>query len=178
MAGIARPSNNICGMEMTDYILVEGFTRNGNGSGLIDQNAPNHWEGDSVAYWDCDYGEHYVTFKFNRPCYIWRCGTESWCYYTGELRVTNLDTNEEVTSEVNISTPTAITNSQWEKFAFISKPGTYKFWNNPTDRRYRIDSEWFIEKASNESEIIKNKVKNTILNNELFKKYCIPIEEE
>ena len=41
-----------------------------------------------------------------------------------------------------------------------------------------MDSEWFFEKASNESEIIKNKIKGTILNNELFQKYCIPYEEK
>lgn len=179
MAGTCRPDSNVyeCGEEMTSYTLIEGFTRNGNGSGLIDQSAPDNWQGNNVAYWDYDY-EHYVTFKIDRPCYIWRCGTIRWSNCTGELKVMNLDTNEEVTSEVNISTPTAITNSQWEKFAFISTRGTYKFWNRPADRRLRIDSEWFFEKASNEYETIKDKIKNTILNNKLFREHCIPYDDK
>lgn len=179
MAGTCRPDSNIykCGKEMTSYTLVKGDTVRGNGSGLIDQSAPNDWQGNTVAYWDGDSGEYYVTFKFNKPCYIWRCGTSNWASYTKELRVTNLDTNEEVTSEVNIKTPTAITNSQWEKFAFISTPGTYKFWNERNNRQ-RLDSEWFFEEASKESEIIKNKVKDAILNNELFQEYCVPYTEE
>ena len=146
MAGTCRPDSSIyeCGEEMTDYILVEGSLYSGNGSGLIDQSAPNNWSSNDVAFWYEGRG-NYVTFKFNKPCYIWRCGTAGWAGSNDELKVMNLDTNKEVTSEVNISKPTAITNSQWEKFAFISKPGTYKFWNRPADRRLRLDSEWFFE---------------------------------
>ena len=177
MGGTCRPDSNIykCGKEMTSYTLVKGYTRDGNGSGLIDQSAPNNWQGNTVAYWDSDYDEYYVIFKFDRPCYIWRSGTDSWPHYISTLKITNLDTGKVVTDEVTIANATQLRCNEWEKIYYIKEPGTYEF---RLLENWRLDSEWFFEEASNESQIIKNKVKDTILNNELFKKYCIPIEEE
>ena len=174
MAGIARPSNDICGMEMTEYELIDGIGSQGaQPKGLINGIITDEWNTKNVMFWNDD--SNYVTFKFNKPCYIWRSGTNGWSHHFGALKIINLDTGKVVTDEVTIANATRLQCNEWEKVYYIKEPGTYEFrlLNN-----YRIDSEWFFEKASNESQIIKNKVKDTILNNELFQEYCIPIEEE
>ena len=174
MAGIARPSNDICGIEMTEYKLIDG---NGNQAsqpkGLINGIIKDEWNTGNVMYWY--YNSHYVTFKFNKPCYIWRSGTNSWPHYIGTLKITNLDTGKVVTDEVTIANATQLRCNEWEKIYYIKEPGTYEF---RLLESLRIDSEWFFERASNKSEIIKNKVKNTILNNKLFQEYCVPYGEE
>ena len=174
MAGTARPSNDICGMEMTEYKLIDGIGSQGaQPKGLINGIIKNEWNTENVMFWNDD--SNYVTFKFNKPCYIWRSGTDGWSHHIGALKITNLDTGKVVTDEVTIANVTQLQCNEWEKVYYIKEPGTYKF---RFLNSYRMDSEWFFEKVSKESEIIKNKIKNTILNNELFQKYCIPYEEK
>ena len=144
MAGIARPSNNICGMEMTEYKLIDGIGSQGaQPKGLINGIIKNEWNTENVMFWNDD--SNYVTFKFNKPCYIWRSGTNGWSYHVGALKITNLDTGKVVTDEVTIANVTQLQCNEWEKVYYIKESGTYEF------RRlenYRIDSEWFFEKAS------------------------------
>ena len=174
MAGIARPSNDICGIEMTEYKLIDGNSAvETQPKGLINGIIKDEWNTENVMYWSQNI--HYVTFKFNKPCYIWRSGTNGWPNSIGTLKIINLDTGKVVTDEVTIANITRLQCNEWEKIYYIKEPGTYEF---RFLENYRIDSEWFFEKASKESEIIKNKVKGTILNNKLFQEYCIPIEEE
>ena len=178
MAGICRPDSNIyeCGEEMTEYKLIGGIGSQGaQPKGLINGIIKNEWNTENVMYWLTNI--HYVTFKFNKPCYIWRSGVNGWSHYVGTLKITNLDTGKVVTDEVTIANVTRLQCNEWEKVYYIKEPGTYEF-RLLQNYNYRMDSEWFFEKASNESEIIKNKIKNTILNNELFQKYCIPYEEK
>lgn len=174
MAGIARPSNDICGMEMTEYKLIDGIGSQGaQPKGLINGIIKNEWNTENVMYWYVY--SNYVTFKFNKPCYIWRSGTNGWSHYVGALKITNLDTGKVVTDEVTIANVTQLQCNEWEKIYYIKEPGTYEF--RFLDG-YRMDSEWFFEKASNESQIIKNKVKDAILNNKLFQEHCVPYMEE
>lgn len=74
--------------------------------------------------------------------------------------------------------------NHWEKMVSKLPPGQYRFkpirlstsgMGYYTQRR---DNEWFLEKVFPCSEKIKLLTKNIILNNELFKKYSIPIEKE
>ena len=176
MAGIARPSNDICGMEMTEYKLIDGIGhQRTRPKGLINGIIKDEWNTENVMYWSQNV--HYVTFKFNKPCYIWRSGTNSWSNYIGTLKITNLDTGKVVTDEVTIANATRLRCNEWEKIYYIKEPGTYEF-RLLKSYNYRMDSEWFFEKASNESQIIKNKVKDTILNNELFQEHCVPYMED
>ena len=176
MAGIARPSNDICGMEMTEYKLIDGIGSQGaQPKGLINGIIKNEWNTENVMYWKWD--SHYVTFKFNKPCYIWRSGTNGWSEYIGALKITNLDTGKVVTDEVTIANVTKLRCNEWEKIYYIKEPGTYEF-RLLENWYYRMDSEWFFEKVSKESEIIKNKVKDIILNNKLFREHCILYDNE
>jgi len=142
MAGNCRPSADL--VEMTEYTYIGGSTYSGNGSGLINGSAPDgQWNGNTVCYWSGT--SDYVKFKFDKPCYIWRTGTSDWAFRTGTLKITNNDTNKDVTSDVTLKSPGTIDNKSWEKIYYISSPGTYTFSYN---KDYRIDGEWFFESAT------------------------------
>ena len=169
MAGIARPSNNILigsKKEMTEYEILNFSSYNNT---LCNCN-PNNLFDEKIDKWpysfDWNYNGDYMQIKINKPCNIYI-----------RLAINGLGQNSALdiqpTTYKQQNTLQAI--NEWQLWVTKLQPGIYIFSHLSG---YRDDTEWFFEEIITESQMIKNKIKNTILNNELFKKYCIPIEEE
>lgn len=96
--------------------------------------------------------------------------------YNSKLRITNVNTNEDVTDLYTIELSNA--NQTWELFVKDIPEGTYKF-TCPTGDR--VDSEWFIEKSGTsvkKTTHIKQAIYNEIINNELIQKHIPVVEME
>ena len=107
-----------------------------------------------------------MQIKINKPCNIYiRLATND-LYQNSALDI-------QPTTYKQQNTLQAI--NEWQLWVTELQPGIYIFSHLSG---YRDDTEWFFEEIITESQMIKNNIKDIILNNKLFQKYCIPYKEE
>ena len=165
MAGIARPSNDILigsKKEMTDYKILNFISwDNDNPNNLFDEKI------DTYNFFRWSMVSDMLTIQINKPCNLYIYSAYGYGY--GPLDI-HPDTFKKIYDLKCID--------EWQLYIENIKPGTYIFQTHHAGGTNRFDSEWFFEEIDMSSKIIKNSIKETILNNKLFQEYCISIEEE
>ena len=169
MAGTAKPTK--VKKEMTQYTL--GVYKNNNHGtygtivpeNLFNQNVNESWD----HAFDWNTSGDYMTLTVEYKCNIWRYAHPN---YTDQS--SNLDIQPQTFKKQHTLPHTV----GWQLWIEGLEPGTYTFTGKGG---LRLDTEWYLEMTETPSSIIKEKVLNTINNNEYFKKCLkceIEIEEE
>ena len=163
MAGIARPSDDILigsKKEMTDYKILNFISwDNDNPNNLFDEKI------DTYNFFRWSMVSDTLTIQINKPCNLYI--HSAYGYPSCEPLDISPSTFKKIHNLRYIN--------EWQLYIENIEPGIYIF---KTQQSTRFDSEWFFEEIDMSSKIIKNSIKETILNNKLFQEYCIPIEEE
>lgn len=168
MAGIARPSDDILigsKKEMTDYEIIQSFHYNcgyDTAYKLFNRTIGKYY----ADAFDWNYNTDYITIKINKPCNLY-------IHLTTNALGDHSPLNIQPTTYEQQNTLQTI--YEWQLWVTKLQPGTYTFSHLSGCRN---DTEWFFEEITTESQMIKNNVKNTILNNKLFQEHCVPYENE
>lgn len=175
MAGILKPSDTMLigsKKEMTDYIL---------GQYNLNENSPEILFNQLKDNLNFLYTWNYFTITFNKNVNIYRLGSGT-TSGTFRIRKLNINTNsfidvtDSIVQNTNISTA-----NQWELYIENLPKGTYRFEvysQTSTGGGSMWEREWFLEEVILPSQVIKDNVKNIILNNKLFQEHCVTSEEE
>jgi len=164
MAGTSKPNVEKLGKEMTDYEIVTYRSHNScNPIYLFDGiEAPSNWR----HSFDWNYNGDYCTITFNKKCNIWRKTLPN----NGHNNSLNITPNTYKTQHT-LKNPN--NSGDYELWLEGLEPGTYTFSHTG---KYRGDIEWYLEEVQTESKMIKENVKDAILNHELIQKHVMPFE--
>jgi hypothetical protein len=166
MAGTSKPNVEKLGKEMTDYTINEFRSNNAVYAGCHPKYLFDGIEKTSVWWqsFDWNYSSDYCTITFNKKCNIWRKGDSS------QLNPLNISPNTFKTQH-----PLRGDTSEYQLWLEGVEPGTYTFSHKSG---YRGDVEWYLEEVQSESQLIKNIVKNAIINHELIKNHLLTQDKE
>ena len=167
MAEQLTPSKNILignGKEMTDFEITYQQSTDGGSAGFLFDRLYDIYSRTPFSW---QYVGDRLKININKPCNLYiRLGL----YYdqpicNGDLTITpNTYGKQYKLSQT----------SDWQLFLSNIQPGTYEFTKGSNTRK---DDEWFFEEVKTYSKIVKDYIKEAIINNELIQKYVLTTKE-